>query len=128
MSHSNAARLFALLSPLLAGLQAGAQEAGGDPVVGATTFARCASCHALETERNGAGPHLVGLIGRTVGSVEGFRYSDALAEDDRTWDADLLLAYLNSPDTTMDGTRKVAALRDPQDIADVVADLASQAE
>ncbi len=110
MTSANAFRLLALISPLLAAQQSGAQEAGGDSVAGETIFARCAGCHTLSEDRNGAGPHLVGLVGRTVGSVEGFRYSEALIEDDRVWDADLLLAYLTAPDEAVDGTRKVAAL------------------
>ncbi len=125
MTFAYASRLLVLTSSLLAAQQSGAQEAGGDPVAGETVFARCAACHALSEERNGAGPHLVGLMGRTIGSVEGFRYSDALIEDDRVWEADLLHVYLTAPDEAVDGTRKVAALRDPQNIADVVAYLAS---
>jgi len=29
---------------------------------------RCTACHQLERERNGVGPHLLGVIGREIGS------------------------------------------------------------
>lgn len=64
-----------------------AQEMEGDPANGETEFARqCVSCHVVADEsgevlagRNGRiGPNLHGVVGRAPGSVEDFRYSDAL--------------------------------------------------
>lgn len=121
LTIKNATRILALFSPLLAAQQTGAQEAGGDPAAGETLFARCAGCHALDTPRIGAGPHLVGLIGREAGSVEGFRYSPALADSDIVWDEDSLRAYILDAREVVPGTRKAGVLTDSQDVADVFA-------
>lgn len=47
-----------------------AQEA--DAASGERLFRqRCGACHQIATTRNGAGPHLQGVVGRAAGSVEG---------------------------------------------------------
>lgn len=121
MPFANATRLLSLILPLFAVQQAGAQEAGGDPMAGEALWPRCAGCHALTEPRNGAGPHLVGLLGREAGSVEEFRYSPALADSDIVWDAESLRAYILDARTVVPGTRKAGVLTDTQDVADVVA-------
>lgn len=68
----------------------------------------CASCHQLERERNTVGPHLVGVFGRTIGSVEGFRYSDALKtlnEEGQVWTQANLEQWLANPSAFADGTK-----------------------
>ncbi|MGP1396705.1 MAG: c-type cytochrome [Inquilinaceae bacterium] len=100
----------------------------GDPAAGEAAFRQCASCHALEEGRPGAGPHLEGLIGRQVGSVEGFTYSPALMADERAWDTDLLVTYLTDPRGTIPGSRKTYILRNEEVAADIVAYLASLSE
>ena len=52
----------------------------GDPAAGEQVFRTCSTCHNVEEERNKVGPHLVNVIGRTPGTVEGFRYSKAMTE------------------------------------------------
>ncbi len=123
--RTNVVRLLAIILPLLSPQQAWPQEADGDPARGETIFMRCAACHAVAEDRNGAGPHLVGLIGRPAGAAEGFRYSDALSQSDLTWDRSTLSAYLLEPGAVLPGTRKAGVLTDPQDVADVVAYLAT---
>ena len=73
---------------------------------GETLFKRqCASCHTISAERNGAGPHLVGIAGRPAASVKGFKYSAALLEAGITWDAVTLDRYLSNPGAMVKGTR-----------------------
>jgi len=47
----------------------------------------CGTCHAVEP---GAaprqGPNLLGVFGRKAGTLEGFKYSDALKSADWVWD------------------------------------------
>ena len=40
------------------------------------TFSQCAACHSVDGTK-GTGPTLKGIMGRTSGSVPGFRYSRA---------------------------------------------------
>ncbi len=71
--------------------------AAADAADGEKAFRKCAACHKAEEEANGVGPHLVGVVGRDIGSVEGFNYSDALAGLDGQWTADELNAWLEDP-------------------------------
>jgi len=94
----------------------------GDAAAGETVFAQCRTCHLVEEGRNGVGPSLYGVIGRTAGTIEGFRYSDANASGDITWTPEVMFEYLEAPREFMPGTRMAfPGLRDPQDRADVIA-------
>lgn len=78
----------------------------------------CASCHQLARDRNAVGPHLVGLAGRVIGSVDGFRYSQALQDlnaQGAVWDAAALEAWLENPSAFADGTRMMFQVQDPED-------------
>jgi cytochrome c len=56
----------------------------GDP--GAQVFRACVACHTLSPdEGNKAGPSLAGIFGRKIGSLPGYRYSDALKHMDIVW-------------------------------------------
>jgi cytochrome c len=52
--------------------------ADDDAVEGKIVFKKCTACHAADKEQNKVGPYLVGILGRKAGSVEGFKYSDAI--------------------------------------------------
>ncbi|WP_316015257.1 c-type cytochrome [Roseobacter sp. HKCCA0434] len=92
-------------------------------------FRRCRSCHLIEDGNNRTGPHLYGVVGRDIGSVEGFRYSSAMEEKDGVWDYEALDAYLENPRGWLPGTRmSFAGLRDQQDRADVIAYIEAQSE
>ncbi|GLS28371.1 cytochrome c [Mesorhizobium albiziae] len=68
---------------------------------------RCGACHHIATTRNGVGPHLQGVIGRTAGSVEGFNYSPALRDSGITWTPETLETYLANPIAMVRGTKMV---------------------
>ena len=94
----------------------------GDAAAGETVFAQCRTCHLIEEGKNGVGPSLYGVIGRTAGTIEGFRYSDANANSGVTWTPEVMYEYLEAPREFMPGTRMAfPGLRDPQDRADVIA-------
>ena len=46
--------------------------ASADAAKGAKVFKKCSACHKLEDGANGTGPHLFGVVGREVASVDGF--------------------------------------------------------
>ena len=125
MTPKTTISVFIVLISTFFAQQAFAQEVTGDPDTGEAAFRQCAGCHAIGEESNGAGPHLVGIVGREVGSIEGFRFSDALADSTSVWDEALLVAYLTSPRDTLAGTRKTVSARSAEQAADLVAYLAS---
>jgi len=94
-----------------------------DAAAGKKTFRLCAACHALDG-KNRVGPHLDGVIGRSVASVEGFRYSKAMVafgEDGKVWDEQHLAEYLAAPRTTVKGTTMAfAGVKKPEDIANLI--------
>ena len=76
---------------------------------GKKVFKKCQACHAVgDGAKNKSGPQLNGLIGRTMGSVDGFSYSavfKSAAEEGRAWDAESLAAFLAKPKSYMKGTK-----------------------
>lgn len=96
----------------------------GDAAAGEAVFRACRSCHVVDKEQNRVGPHLVGIVGRAVGAVEGFRYSDAMLTwgEGKVWDAATLDAYLENPRDVVKGTRMAyPGLRDAEDRANIIA-------
>jgi len=72
--------------------------AAADASAGEQLFRQCAACHtAEEGGPNRVGPNLWGVVDRQIGSVEGFRYSRALAGSEEFWTLENLNAYLENP-------------------------------
>ena len=105
---------------LLLGSQAALAE--GDAAAGEKVFRKCKACHSLEAGENKIGPSLHGVFGRTAGTVEGFKYSDAMKESGIVWDESTLDAYLENPKKNVPGTRMAfPGLRKEEDRANVIA-------
>jgi len=99
----------------------------GDPVAGKKVFAQCMACHVIQAGQNRVGPSLYGVIGRTAGSVEGFRYSDANKGSGIVWTEQALFDYLENPRQTIPGTiMAFAGLKKPEDRANVIAYIKQQ--
>ena len=81
---------------LVLALSAGPAWAG-DAEAGKKVFNKCKACHDLAAGKNKIGPSLHGLFGRTSGTVEGFKYSDAMKAAAIVWGEDTLDAYLADP-------------------------------
>ena len=112
---------------LLAG--AGTADAQGDPEKGEKVFNKCKACHVVDKEQNRVGPHLVGILGRPAGSVEGFKYSDAMQSSDVVWEEETMAAYLKDPKGYIAGNRMVfPGLRKDEEIADLLAYLKEESE
>src|SRR6056297_2381799 len=103
--------------------------AATDPSEGESLYRRCAACHKLEEGANGVGPYLYGVVGRDIGSVEGFRYSNVLQDMGGVWTADELNAFLENPKDYAPGNKmSFAGLRKEEDRAAVVSYLQSVAQ
>lgn len=96
----------------------------GDADAGASVFRKCVACHAVKTERNKVGPHLVNIVGRTPGAVDGFRYSAPMIGFGEThvWDEATLAEFLAAPRKVVKRTRmQFPGLRNQADIENVIA-------
>ena len=76
---------------------------------GEKAFRRCKSCHQVgDNAKNKTGPNLNNVLGRTIGSVEGFKYSKVFQEAaaaGETWNAENMAAFLAKPKNAMKGTK-----------------------
>lgn len=113
-----------------------AASASLDPVLvasGEKVFKKCGACHAVGAgAKNKSGPHLNGLFGRQMGSVDGFKYSKvfvAAQEEGRVWDEVALAEFLAKPRSYMKGTKMAfSGLRKQDDLDAITAYLKSVGE
>ncbi|MBS7539446.1 c-type cytochrome [Ancylobacter lacus] len=115
-----------LLASALFALGTTVALADGDPTKGATVFKKCMACHAIgEGAKNKVGPELNGIVGRKMGAVPDFAYSDTLKEHNAkgdVWTADILTQYLANPKGFMPGVKMVfAGIPKDTDRADLIA-------
>ena len=100
--------------------------AEADTNKGSKVFAKCKACHIVDEPKNGAGPHLVGIVGRTIASLEDFRYSGPMSELEGEWTAESISAFIENPRKFLPGTKMTfVGLKKPKDRADVVSYLLS---
>ena len=97
--------------------------AEGDAEAGKKVFNKCKVCHTEEAGgKNKVGPNLHGLFGRTAGTVEGFKYSDAMTESGIVWSEETLDAYLAKPKEYIPKNKMAfAGIKDEQDRVDLIA-------
>jgi len=104
--------------------------ADGDAAAGAAVFVKCKACHENEQGVNKIGPTLKGIVGRKTASIADYKYSDAMAAkgaEGLVWDEATLAAYLPDPKAYVPGTKMAfAGLKNPQEVADVIAYLKSK--
>ncbi len=92
---------------LIAGLAALPAYAEGDAAKGEKGFNKCKACHMIvaddgtEILKGGrTGPNLYGIIGRTAGTVEGYKYGTGLiaaGEAGLVWDEANFIEYVTDP-------------------------------
>jgi len=116
---------------LLAGAPAGALAAG-NPAKGEKVFKKCAACHSVAPGKKKVGPSLNGVIGRTAGTADGYRFSKAMTAYGRSgvvWGEGTLNVYLEAPRKVVKGTKmSFPGLKKIQDRADVIAYLKKVSE
>lgn len=102
----------------LCGASGAAQAADADH--GKQVFAACAACHSDKPDA--IGPSLRGVYGRKSGSLEDFRYSNAMMRANLTWNDDNLRAYIKDPQAKVPGNRMpFGGLQNEKDVDDVIA-------
>ncbi len=73
----------------------------GDPAKGEKAFKACAACHKVgDGAKNGVGPVLTGIVGRSAGTFEGYKYGKGLQaanEKGLVWTEELLFEWLGNP-------------------------------
>ncbi len=112
-----------LLAAGLLSLGLSSTAMAGDAALGEKVFKKCKACHVVDSDKNKTGPHLVNIIGRQAGSVEGFKkYSKAIQESGIVWDEATLDGFLEKPKSYLKGTRMAfAGLKKEEDRANVIA-------
>lgn len=89
---------------------ADADPAASTAMAGEKSFAKCAACHKVQKGApQGVGPNLHGIVGKAVGSAEGYNYSVAMKTHGGVWDAATLDAYLENPRKAIPGTKMAFA-------------------
>ena len=95
-----------------------------DLAAGEKVFAKCKACHAVGADaKNKVGPELNGVVGRTWGAVDGFKYSktiQGMAGEGMVWDDAALHAFLKDPKGFVAKTKmSFAGFKDQADIGSV---------
>jgi cytochrome c len=95
------------LIPALAFALLAAPAFAGDAAKGESDFKKCKACHSIVADDGTAivkggkvGPNLYGVIGRQIGSLEGFNYGDSIkaaGADGSVWDEASLAVYVADP-------------------------------
>ena len=99
--------------------------ASADAGAGEGLWRACQSCHKLDGS-DGTGPHLNGVVGRDIGSVAGFGYSDTLASMEGDWSPEALSGFLANPRSYAEGTKmSYSGMKDVEDRANLIAYLAT---
>ncbi|TAG64506.1 MAG: cytochrome c family protein [Burkholderiales bacterium] len=100
-------------------------KTSGDAKRGEEAYARlCIGCHSIDQNR--IGPKHRGVVGRRVGGVADFKYSDALTQSKLTWDGALLDRWLENPEATIKGQRMGFRVTTPATRADIIEYLTTQ--
>ena len=89
---------------------------------GAKVFKKCAACHSIkEGGANKIGPALWSILGRTAGSVPGYKYSKAMAAHGKNWSFEEMNGFLIKPKEWIKGTKmSFAGLKNVKDRAAVI--------
>ncbi len=81
--------------------------AAADPAAGEAVFKKCAACHTVDKGgANKVGPNLYGIVGRGMGTHEGFNYSAGMKEfaAGKSWDYEALSQFVTKPKAYIKGT------------------------
>ena len=128
-SHTIMLPLMLGASPVVLQAQPAAAQ-DGKAEDGAEVFKKCRACHDVGPDaKNKVGPLLNGIVGRKVGTIEGYAYSDAnkaTGAKGVVWTEEVMFKYLENPLTFMPGTKMAfAGISNASQAVDIVAYLAT---
>lgn len=101
--------------------------ADGDAAKGKNVFKKCMACHDAVEAKDKVGPNLVGVVGRTAGTLESFasKYSQAMKDAGAAglvWDEANIAEYVKDPKGKIPGNKMAfAGLKKDDEIEDVIA-------
>ncbi len=118
-------RTFAYLLCTLAAPSVIAAEC--DVSAGKKQYNKCVACHSTEPGVQLMGPSLHGILGREVGTVDGFVYSPAMETAGFIWSEEKLDEFLASPSSTVpETTMPFGGIRNPDQRAALICYLQNQ--
>lgn len=97
---------FMLLSSFK--LMAGGSAPECDFERGEKVFAKCSACHVLKNidgHMDMAGPNLYKVVGRTIGSIDGYTFSRTLRKSESVWSEENLHKFLINPQKFLPRTK-----------------------
>ncbi len=101
---------------------AASPAAAADVQHGKQLFQACAACHGQNGKGGTLGPELAGVVGRQAGSLDNFRYSNAMQRSKLVWTEANLRAYVADPQAKVKGNRMpFSGVKIPKDVDDIVA-------
>ena len=94
----------------------------GDVNAGEKIFKKCAACHSInQGGANKIGPALYNVVGRKIGSVADYKYSNAFVEYGKEWNFEELNGFLTKPRKWIKGTKMAySGLRKEEDRASII--------
>jgi cytochrome c len=102
--------------------------AQADPTAGQGVFnQKCASCHTVTADlaHGLLGPNLVGVIGRTAGTMAGWEFSTALKDSKVIWTEEILSKWLTDSTAFVAGAKMDLKVPSRFEREDVIAYLKS---
>lgn len=80
--------------------------AAGDADKGKKLAKKCTACHTLtKGGKNRLGPNLYNILDKPAGTVDGYKYSDAMKSSGVTWDQSTFLDFIAKPKKVVKGTK-----------------------
>jgi cytochrome c len=80
---------------------------------------RCGGCHALDRDKEG--PRLRGVYGRVAGSLDSFKYSDALKKSKITWTDERLDKWLTDTEKLVPDNDMTFHVERPEERGEIIA-------